>query len=71
LSVISGVIFCTGFRWRIEKEKAASGLEPENRGFADLCLTTWLSRLEIRRSGGKGKPVASFLIPFRAHPTSE
>ena len=24
--------------------KAASGFEPENKGFADLCLTTWLCR---------------------------
>jgi hypothetical protein len=38
----------------LEKEKtlnelrvyleAASGFEPLNRGFADLCLTTWLRR---------------------------
>ena len=27
-----------------EKKEAASGFEPENRGFADRCLTTWLSR---------------------------
>ncbi len=26
------------------EKKAASGFEPENGGFADLCLTTWLSR---------------------------
>jgi hypothetical protein len=25
-------------------KKAASGFEPENGGFADLCLPTWLSR---------------------------
>ena len=25
--------------------EAASGFEPENGGFADLCLTTWLCRL--------------------------
>ncbi len=24
--------------------QAASGFEPENEGFADLCLTTWLCR---------------------------
>ena len=25
--------------------EAASGFEPENGGFADLCLTAWLCRL--------------------------
>ncbi len=29
-----------------QKKEAASGFEPENGGFADLCLTTWLSRLD-------------------------
>jgi hypothetical protein len=32
-------------------QKAASGFEPENRGFADLCLTTWLSRHSPNYSG--------------------
>ena len=27
--------------------EAASGFEPENKGFADLCLTAWLCRHSI------------------------
>ena len=50
--------------------EAAAGVEPAHKGFADLCLTTWLRRLRIclssncreeRRAGNKG-----FLFP-RAH----
>jgi hypothetical protein len=32
--------------------KAAIGIEPMNKGFADLCLTTWLRR---REKGEKAK----------------
>ena len=32
--------------------EAAIGIEPMNKGFEDLCLTTWLRRLG---KGGSGK----------------
>ena len=31
--------------------EAASGFEPENNGFADRCLTTWLCRLKKNGAG--------------------
>src|SRR6266446_4632497 len=34
---------------RCPVEEAPVGIEPTNRGFADLCLTTWLRRQEKRK----------------------
>ena len=32
--------------------EAAIGIEPMNKGFADLCLTTWLRRPERMKDEG-------------------
>ena len=31
--------------------EAAIGIEPMDKGFADLCLTTWLRRLNCQTKG--------------------
>ena len=59
--------------WRIlqiiERKEAAIGIEPMDKGFADLCLTTWLRRL-FKDEGGRMKEnwrlkavLSSFILP--------
>jgi hypothetical protein len=49
-----------GVREGKRKKKAASGFEPENRGFADLRLTTWLSR-RLKKAGNEARTRDSHL----------
>src|SRR5919206_1591814 len=45
--------------------KAAVGIEPTNKGFADLCLTTWLRRRKagMKDEGGRMKGSVFILHP--------
>src|SRR5439155_25788301 len=56
---------CQPFRAKPRKSlrclEAPVGIEPTNRGFADLCLTTWLRRraiqgMNLRSRGSTEKP---------------
>jgi hypothetical protein len=53
---LSGTVDFVGFPF--VSVEARSGFEPLNKGFADLCLTTWLPRL----------PGRSLLGTYRADP---
>ena len=52
--------------WKLE---AASGFEPENNGFADRCLTSWLCRLKKMERETGFEPATSTLA--RSHSTAE
>jgi hypothetical protein len=43
-------------------KKAASGFEPENGGFADLCLPTWLSRRKLFKEKIMAFPIRIYLL---------
>jgi hypothetical protein len=49
--------------------EAASGFEPENSGFADRCLTTWLCRQKKMERETGFEPATSTLA--RSHSTTE
>ena len=45
--------------------EAAIGIEPMDKGFADLCLTTWLRRLTFQT---KGEGRSCWLLESRPSP---
>ena len=48
--------------------EAAIGIEPMNKGFADLCLTTWLRRHLGKNKDKGGKDEAVRPSSARLHP---
>ena len=49
-----------------ENLEARARIELANKGFADLCLTTWLPRPDCRRAGNAGGTVSLHGKPSRA-----
>jgi hypothetical protein len=54
------LIFLQPFEIIVE---AASGFEPENNGFADRCLTTWLCRRKNRISPQSTERAQRIILP--------
>ena len=60
----------TGQRLHLEcgevqiKKEAAIGIEPMDKGFADLCLTTWLRRLNCQTKEAKATLAGRLSLAF-------